>query len=51
MLYGTKRKINREGFGVECKDTPIETVSEVKYFGVKIDKTLSGEGILDTIVR
>ncbi len=52
MLCGTKRIIkNRERFGVKCKFTPIETVTEVKYLGVKIDETLSGEGILDTIVR
>ncbi len=52
MLGGTKRKMKlREGFGVKCKDTPIETVTEVKYLGVKIDETLSGEGILDTLVK
>ncbi len=30
---------------------PIEAVTEVKYLGVKIDDTLSGEGILDTVVK
>ncbi len=35
----------------EIKDTAIESVSEVKYLGIKIDKTLSGEGTLDTIVK
>ncbi len=35
MLRGTERKIkNREGFEVKCKDTAIETVTEVKYLGV-----------------
>ncbi len=50
MFCGTKRKIrNREGFGVKCKDTSVDTVTEVKYLGVQIDETLSGEGVLDTI--
>ncbi len=31
--------------------TPIDSVSEVKYLGVKIDETLSGDGILETIVK
>ncbi len=51
-LYGTKRKMkNRERFAVKCKDMSIESVTEVKYLGVKIDETLSGEGILDTVVK
>ncbi len=46
MFCGTKRKIkDKEGFEVKCKDTPIETVTEVKYLGLKIDETVSGEGI------
>ncbi len=52
MLCGTKRKMrSKEGFGVKCKDTPIDSVSEVKYLGMKIDETLSGDGILETIVQ
>ncbi len=48
ILCGTKRKIrNTEDFEVKYKDTAIESVSEVKYLGIKIDKTLSGEGTLD----
>ncbi len=47
MLCGTKRKMrSKEGFGVKCKDTPTDSVSEIK-----IDKTLSGDGILETIVK
>ncbi len=43
MLCGKKRKIrNKEGFGVKCKDTLINFVTEVKYLGIKIDETLSG---------
>ncbi len=52
LCGGAKCKIkNKEGFGVKCKDMPIETVTEVKYLGVKIDETPSGEGILDTLVK
>ncbi len=49
---GAKWKMrSKEGFEVKCKETPIDSVSEVKYLGVKIDETLSGEGILETIVK
>ncbi len=52
ILCGTKSKTrNTEDFEVKCKDTAIESVSEVKYLGIKIDKTLSGEGTLDTIIK
>ncbi len=52
MLCGTKRKTrNTEDFEVKCKDTAMESVLEVKHLGIKIDKTLSGEEILDTIVK
>ncbi len=52
ILCGTKRKTrNTEDLEVKYKNTEIEPVSEVKYLGIKIDKTLSGEATLDTIVR
>ncbi len=52
VLCGTKRKMrNAEDFEVKYKDTAIDSVSEVKYLGIKIDKTLSGEGTLDTVVK
>ncbi len=36
MLCGTKQKMrSKEDFGVKCKDTPIDSVSEVKYLGVR----------------
>ncbi len=47
MVCGTKRKIkNKEGFEVKCKNTTINSTTEVKYLGVKIDETLSGKGII-----
>ncbi len=36
---------------MKYKDTAIESVLEMKYLGIKTDKTLSGEGILATIVK
>ncbi len=52
ILCATKRKMNNaEDFEVKYKDTAIESVSEVKCLGIKIDKTLSGEGTLDAIVK
>ncbi len=44
-------KMRSKGFGVKCQDTPKDFVSEVKYLGIKIDETLSGDGILETIVK
>ncbi len=46
-----KKTRNTEDFEVKYKDTAIKYVSEVKYLGIKIDKTLSGEGTLDTVVK
>ncbi len=52
MICGTKHKIKKkEGFEVKCKDTTIHTTTEVKYLEIKIDKTLSGNGKLDTEAR
>ncbi len=42
---------NTEGFTVKCRDTTVKTTTEVKYMGVNLDNTLSGEGILDNIVK
>ncbi len=39
------------GFQAKCKDTAIKPTTEVKYLGIILDDTLSGEGILDTIVK
>ncbi len=48
MICGTKHKIkNKEGFAVICRDTTIKASTEVRYLGVNLDDTLSGEGILD----
>ncbi len=49
ILCGTTRKTrNTEDFKVKYKDIAIESVLEVKYIGIKIVKTLSREGILDS---
>ncbi len=52
MICGTKYRIKKnEGFAVKCKDTTINSITEVKYLGIKIDETLSGNGILETIAK
>ncbi len=52
MICGTKHKIkNKEGFAVKCRDTTLKTITEVRYLGVTLDDTLSGEGVLDTNVN
>ncbi len=52
MICGTKCKIkNKEGFEVKCKNTTIKSTTAVKYLGVKIDETLSGKAIIDTILK
>ncbi len=52
MLCRKKRKTrNTENFEVKYKDTAMKPVLEVKNLGIKIDKTLSGEGILDILEK
>ncbi len=52
MICGTKCKIkSKGGFEVKCKNTTINSTTEVKYLGVKIDETLSGKDIIDTILK
>ncbi len=47
MICGTMCKIkNEEGFAVKCKNTTINSTTEVKYLEVKVDATLSGKGII-----
>ncbi len=52
MIWGTKYKFKKkEGFAVKCKDTTINSTKEVKYLRNQIDETLSGNDILDTILK
>ncbi len=52
MICSTKQKAkNTEDFKVKCRDTTIKTTTGVKYLGVNLDSILSGEGILDNIVK
>ncbi len=46
-----KKTKNTEGFKVRCGETTINTTTRVKYLGVNLDNTLSGEGILDNIIK
>ncbi len=50
-MVQSKDKEKKEGFVVKCKDTTINSTTEVKYLGIKIDETLSGSGIQDTVLK
>lgn len=44
LLFGTSRKLKRVGnFSLTCEGEPIKQVSTVKYLGVELDETMSGE--------
>ncbi len=52
MICATKQKTkNTDGFTVKCRDTTIKTTTKVKYLGVNLHNSLTGEGILDNIVK
>ena len=52
ILFGSKRKLNKvESFDVKCGDININNVNSVKYLGVQIDNTLSGENIVMNIIK
>ena len=52
ILFGTKRKLkNVKEFIVKCHDITIQNVKCVKYLGLLIDETLSGENIVSNILK
>jgi hypothetical protein len=52
ILFGTKRKLNSvEKFSVICNGNTIVTSSSVKYLGVTLDNTLSGESIASNVIN
>jgi hypothetical protein len=51
IVYGSKRKLKKlKDFKISCKGHTIESTNSVKYLGVSIDNTLSGENIVNNIV-
>jgi hypothetical protein len=54
IMFGTKRKLTpniEEQFEVKCVDQVIKRQECVKYLGVQLDKTLSGELIVNSIIN
>ena len=52
ILFSTKRKSKlNNNFRVFFNATPITKVNSVKYLGVNLDSTLSGESIVSTITK
>ena len=44
LLFGTSRKLKKVGsFDISCEGLPIKRVSMIKYLGMELDETLSGE--------
>ena len=51
IVYCSKRKLrNVNNFKIACNGHIIESTSSVKYLGVCIDDTLSGDSIVNSIV-
>ena len=52
ILFGTKRKLNSvDSFTVSCNGKSINTSLSVKYLGVTLENTLSGESIASNIIK
>ena len=52
ILFGSKRKLSKiSNFNVTCNNHTILSQNCVKYLGLNIDQTLSGEKIMDNIVQ
>ena len=52
LLFGSKRKLQAaENFQIKCDSTDISAVPVVKYLGLKLDTTLSGEDIIESVVN
>ena len=52
IIFGSKRKIkNVENFSVECSGQIIKSQESVKYLGINIDQSVSGEAIANNIIQ
>ena len=52
MLLGSKKKLKKvQNFSVSCNNTEIEQTKKVTYLGAILDNTLSGESIVNSIIK
>ena len=52
VLFGSKRKLRKiDNFSIECNGHTIKAQRSVKYFGLNLDDQLTGETIVNSIVK
>jgi len=52
ILFGSKPKLRKvNNFRIECDGHVIEAAKTVKYLGIELDQTLSGESIVDNVIK
>ena len=52
ILFGTEMKLNSvQDFPINCNGMTISTFSSVKYLGVTLDNTLSGDSIASNVIK
>ncbi len=52
ILFGSKRKLGKvNNFRIECNDHVIDAVKSVRYLGLDLDQYLTGESIINNIVK
>ena len=52
VLFGSKRKLRKiDKFSIECNGHTIKAQSSVKYLGLNFDDQLTGETIVNSIVK
>ena len=52
ILFGSFRKLSKvNNFRIKCDDHVIDAVKSVKYLGLELDQTLSGESFANKIIK
>ncbi len=52
ILFGTKRKLKKQAsLNVKCNGVSIQSSSTVKYLGIEMDQSLSGEVIAEKVIK
>ena len=52
ILFGSKRKLNKnKSIQVQCAGNTLACRTHVKYLGVELDQSLSGDGIANNIIK
>ena len=52
ILFFSKRKLNQPyDFKVMCNNEPIKSAESVKYLGITLDRTLSGQSIVQNVIK